>query len=144
MDYLLDMFELLYLANIWFELVFKTFFALLKVWEASEAYQEYLGFIIAIGEAVKDRKLTETVSMSPGCQRLVQMLHKLKKTIGEHTPQEMQARYRKTRLSYCSSLFCAPLVDTVTPPTETGAAAWSRRWTPCWRNSCQSSPEELV
>ena len=63
------------------------------VWEDSEAYQEYLGFIIAIGESVKGRKITEEITMSCCCRRLVDLLTILRKNIGETPACEMQSRY---------------------------------------------------
>jgi len=63
------------------------------VWEDSEAYQEYLGFIIAIGESVKGRKITEDITMSCCCRRLVDLLTILRKNIGETPACEMQSRY---------------------------------------------------
>jgi len=65
----------------------------IQVWEDSEAYQEYLGFIIAIGEAVKGRKLTEEVPMSDCCKRLVSLLAVLRENIHLHPPHEIQTRY---------------------------------------------------
>jgi len=62
-------------------------------WEASEAYQEYLGFIIAIGDAVKGRKLTDEVEMSECCKRLLNLLQRLQGKIEEFPPQEIQTRY---------------------------------------------------
>jgi len=62
-------------------------------WEESEAYQEYLGFIIAIGDSVKGRKLTEEISMTRCCRRLVDLLTILRKNIEETPPCEMQSRY---------------------------------------------------
>jgi len=62
-------------------------------WEASEAYQEYLGFIIAIGDAVKGRKLTDEVEMSESCKRLLNLLQRLQGKIEEFPPQEIQTRY---------------------------------------------------
>ena len=63
------------------------------VWEDSEAYQEYLGFIIAIGESVKGKQLTEEITMSSCCRRLVDLLTILRKNIGETPSCEMQSRY---------------------------------------------------
>jgi len=62
-------------------------------WEASEAYQEYLGFIIAIGDAVKGRKLTEEVEMSDCCTKLINLLQRLADKIEEFPPQDLQTRY---------------------------------------------------
>lgn len=65
----------------------------IQVWEDSEAYQEYLGFIIAIGEAIKGRKMTEDVEMSTCCRRLINMLSILRQNIDLHPPQEIHTRY---------------------------------------------------
>jgi serine/threonine-protein phosphatase 2A activator len=62
------------------------------VWEASEGYQEYLGFIVAIGEAVQGRKLTEEVEMSAPCRRLLAMLGTLRQNILLHPPLDLQTR----------------------------------------------------
>ena len=63
------------------------------VWEDSEAYQEYLGFIIAIGESIKGKKMTEEISMSSCCRRLVDLLTILRNNIEETPPCEMKSRY---------------------------------------------------
>jgi len=62
-------------------------------WEDSEAYQEYLGFIIAISESIKGRKMTEEIPMSSCCRRLVDLLTILRKNIEETPPCEMKSRY---------------------------------------------------
>jgi len=62
-------------------------------WENSEAYQEYLGFIIAIGDCIKGRKITDDVSISPCCSRLISLLKKIRGFMDEFPPHEMQTRY---------------------------------------------------
>ena len=66
---------------------------MITVWEKSESYLEYLGFILAIGDSVKGRKITEAVEMSAACQKLVVMLEKLSDNLKQCSPVEMQARY---------------------------------------------------
>lgn len=65
----------------------------IALWEASQAYQEYLGFIIAIGEAIKGKKLTDEVGMSPCCERLVALLAQLRGNIQTCPPTQIDARY---------------------------------------------------
>ena len=80
--------------------------------------KEYLGFIIAIGDAVKGRKLTDEVKVNPdktrysaltklerltwssftqvemseSCKRLLNLLQRLQGKIEEFPPQEIQTR----------------------------------------------------
>ena len=62
-------------------------------WEKSESYLEYLGFILAIGDSVRSRKITESVDMSAGCQRLSSLLSTLQQNLASCPPAEMAARY---------------------------------------------------
>ena len=64
-----------------------------SVWEKSESYLEYIGFILAIGDSIKGRKITEEVEMSQACHKLVVMLEKLSENLKQSPPGEMQARY---------------------------------------------------
>lgn len=64
-----------------------------QVWEESDAYQEYLGFIIAIGDSIQGRKMSEEVEMSSCCRRLIGLLNILKKNIDLSPPEEIQSRY---------------------------------------------------
>ena len=66
---------------------------MISVWEKSESYLEYLGFILAIGESIKGRKITEEVEMSAACHKLSVMLEKLSDNVKQCSPAEMQARY---------------------------------------------------
>lgn len=67
----------------------------MSVWEESEAYQEYLGFVIAIGESVKGKSLTKDAGQSPSpcCTRLVDLLTRLRKNLEAFPPVQMQQRY---------------------------------------------------
>ena len=42
---------------------------MIQTWENSESYQEYLGFILAIGDSVRGKKLRDTVEISSECQK---------------------------------------------------------------------------
>ena len=66
---------------------------MISVWEKSESYLEYLGFILAIGDSIKGRKITEDIEMSQACQKLIVMLEKLSDNMKQCSPAEMQARY---------------------------------------------------
>ena len=62
-------------------------------WEKSESYLECLGFILAIGDSVRSRKITESVDMSEGCQRLSSLLAALQQNLASCPPAEMAVRY---------------------------------------------------
>ena len=47
-------------------------------WEESEAYQEYVGFILAVGDTIKGKKLRDAGEPSEGCQRLLHLLSSLR------------------------------------------------------------------
>ena len=66
---------------------------MVKTWESSEAYLEYLGFIIAIGDSIKGRKIRETVEISENSQKVLYLLEELKKMMSECSPVEIQTRY---------------------------------------------------
>ena len=65
---------------------------MIQVWEESEAYQEYVGFIMAIGEAIKGKKIRDQVPMSEVCQRLVSLIDNLTSWVEEIPPVEMSSR----------------------------------------------------
>jgi len=66
---------------------------MIQTWEQSEGYQEYLGFIMAIGESIKGKKIRDEMSMSEVCTKLVKLLVKLTSWITEIPAIEMSARY---------------------------------------------------
>ena len=47
-------------------------------WEESEAYQEYVGFILAVGDTIKGKKLRDAGEPSEACQRLLDLLSSLR------------------------------------------------------------------
>ena len=66
---------------------------LIKTWEKSDSYFEYLGFILAIGESIKGRKIKENVGISDNSQKVVDLLSQLKQNISDCSPVEMKSRY---------------------------------------------------
>jgi len=66
---------------------------MIHAWEQSEAYEEYLGFIMAIGEAIKGKKIRDELSMSQVCSQLVKLLETLSSWVAEIPAVEMSARY---------------------------------------------------
>jgi len=66
---------------------------MIQTWENSESYQEYLGFILAIGDSVRGKKLRDTVEISSECQKVINMIDKLRENIKECEPVEIKTRY---------------------------------------------------
>eukprot|EP00088_Acartia_fossae_P022945 TRINITY_DN24027_c0_g1_i2.p1 TRINITY_DN24027_c0_g1~~TRINITY_DN24027_c0_g1_i2.p1 ORF type:complete len:480 (+),score=60.37 TRINITY_DN24027_c0_g1_i2:46-1485(+) len=66
---------------------------MIEVWEESEAYQQYLGFIIDIGESLQGRKISEQIQISENCDKLLKILDQLRQYADDTPPIEMQARY---------------------------------------------------
>ena len=50
-------------------------------WEESEAYQEYVGFILAVGDTIKGKKLKDAGEPSEACQRLLDLLSSLRSVL---------------------------------------------------------------
>ena len=67
---------------------------LIKTWEESEAYQEYIGFILAIGEAIQGKKLRDVTDKSEACQRLLDLLANIREIKSSCPPvEDMKSRY---------------------------------------------------
>ena len=69
---------------------------LIKTWEDSEAYQEYVGFILAIGETIKGQKLRDlaVTDRSEACQRLLDLLSNIREMKSSCPPEsDMKSRY---------------------------------------------------
>merc|ERR1712018_1110244 len=63
-------------------------------WEASEAYQEYLGFIQMIGDAIANKKIRdESVEKSLEVTKFVDLLEILSNWIDEIKPVEQRQRF---------------------------------------------------
>jgi serine/threonine-protein phosphatase 2A activator len=65
----------------------------MRVWEESQAYQDYLGFIVSIGENIVGRKITEKINISEQCARVISVIDSLKNLADQTPPTEMQSRY---------------------------------------------------
>ena len=66
---------------------------MIKTWEKSDSYFEYLGFILAIGDSVKGRKIKENIDVSDKSQKVLDLLSTLKQYINDCSPIEMKTRY---------------------------------------------------
>ncbi|XP_048775727.2 serine/threonine-protein phosphatase 2A activator-like [Ostrea edulis] len=65
----------------------------LKKWEQSEGYRDLVGFITAINEAVKGKKLTDIYHLSKTTENLLAMLEKISKWIDEIPPVDQPQRF---------------------------------------------------
>ncbi|XP_059145992.1 serine/threonine-protein phosphatase 2A activator-like [Physella acuta] len=62
-------------------------------WEKSQAYSDLLGFILALNEAVKNKKIRDQYHSSPLIEKLVNMLDQLDKWIDEIPPIDQPQRF---------------------------------------------------
>ncbi|XP_002736325.1 serine/threonine-protein phosphatase 2A activator-like [Saccoglossus kowalevskii] len=62
-------------------------------WEKSQAYSDYIGFVLTLNESVKSKKLTDECEVSETCQKLVEMLNMLDKWIDEIPPIDQPQRF---------------------------------------------------
>lgn len=65
----------------------------LAKWEKSEAYRDLVGFIIAINEAVKGKKITDPYPVSQTIEKLLVMLDKMSSWIDEIPPVDQPQRF---------------------------------------------------
>ncbi|XP_012233287.1 serine/threonine-protein phosphatase 2A activator-like [Linepithema humile] len=65
----------------------------ITVWQKSEAYFEYLGFILALNEAVQGKTLDTECVQSPILTNVIQMLNKFDEWITEIPPTEQPQRF---------------------------------------------------
>ncbi|GIY48701.1 hypothetical protein CDAR_314501 [Caerostris darwini] len=65
----------------------------MKKWEKSEASREYLGFILAMNEAVKGKKISDVPIKSEMVSKLIKLLETLDKWIDEIPPIEQPQRF---------------------------------------------------
>ena len=66
----------------------------LKKWEKSEAYQEYLGFIQMIGEAISGKKIRDDkIDKSEAVLKTLEMLEILSQWADEIKLEEQQQRF---------------------------------------------------
>lgn len=65
----------------------------MAMWEKSEAYQEYVGFFIALNESVKGKSASGKYSESPCVQSMVELLDTMEHWIEEYPPVEQPQRF---------------------------------------------------
>ncbi|CAL7946843.1 unnamed protein product [Xylocopa violacea] len=65
----------------------------MAIWEKSEAYFEYLGFILALNESVQGKTLNVECSQSPAVGNVVQMLNEFDEWITQIPPTEQPQRF---------------------------------------------------
>ena len=61
-------------------------------WESVKPFIHYLrvaGFIVAIGDSIKGRKISESIDLSPPCQQLLHLLAVLRDQADSTAPAEM-------------------------------------------------------
>lgn len=62
-------------------------------WKNSEAYFDYMGFVMTMNEAVKGKKISDIGNMSQLVENMISMLDKLDKWIDEIPPIEQPQRF---------------------------------------------------
>ncbi|XP_022084364.1 serine/threonine-protein phosphatase 2A activator-like isoform X2 [Acanthaster planci] len=62
-------------------------------WEKSQAYQDFLGFILLVSKSVKSKKISDCVSSSEICKMLINMLDTFNSWIDEIPPTDQPQRY---------------------------------------------------
>ena len=65
----------------------------MAVWEKSEAYSEYLGFILALNEAIQGKPLNVECPQSPVVNNVIEMLNELDEWITQIPPTEQPQRF---------------------------------------------------
>lgn len=65
----------------------------MAIWEKSEAYMEYTGFIATLNEAIKGKPLSVDCKISNNVTKLENMLEKIDKTIDDFPPIEQPQRF---------------------------------------------------
>lgn len=68
----------------------------MAIWEKSEAYMEYTGFIATLNEAIKGKPLSVDCKISNNVSKFIKLLEKIHKTIDEFPPVEQPQRFGNT------------------------------------------------
>ncbi|XP_073947144.1 serine/threonine-protein phosphatase 2A activator-like isoform X1 [Choristoneura fumiferana] len=68
----------------------------MAVWEKSEAYMEYTGFIATINEAIKGKPLSVDCKVNDNVKKLLHVLEEIGKYIEEFPPVEQPQRFGNT------------------------------------------------
>ncbi|XP_028318411.1 serine/threonine-protein phosphatase 2A activator [Gouania willdenowi] len=65
----------------------------MEKWRRSQAYADYMGFILTLNEAVKGKKLTCEYQVSPTVEKLLELLATLERWINETPPVDQPSRF---------------------------------------------------
>lgn len=65
----------------------------MAIWEKSEAYMEYTGFIATLNEAIKGKPLSVDCKVSENVNKIMKMLEKIDSMIDEFPPIEQPQRF---------------------------------------------------
>ncbi|XP_070531664.1 serine/threonine-protein phosphatase 2A activator-like [Ptychodera flava] len=65
----------------------------LPKWEKSQAYRDYMGFVMSLNESVKGKKLTDDCEVSEACQKIIDLLAVLDRWIDEIPPIDQPQRF---------------------------------------------------
>ncbi|XP_047344827.1 serine/threonine-protein phosphatase 2A activator-like isoform X2 [Vespa velutina] len=65
----------------------------MSVWEKSEAYFEYLGFILALNKSIEGKSLDSKCEQSPAVENILKMLNNLDEWITQIPPTEQPQRF---------------------------------------------------
>ncbi|XP_059049041.1 serine/threonine-protein phosphatase 2A activator-like [Achroia grisella] len=68
----------------------------MAVWEKSEAYMEYTGFIATLNEAIRGKPLSVDCKISQNVTKIINLLDKIDKIIDEFPPVEQPQRFGNT------------------------------------------------
>jgi hypothetical protein len=70
---------------------FRSFFSILDHTrqQATDGLPVFLGFISAVGDSIKGRKISEPVDLSPHCSQLLQLLAALRQLADDVAPADM-------------------------------------------------------
>ncbi|XP_077904522.1 serine/threonine-protein phosphatase 2A activator isoform X1 [Ictidomys tridecemlineatus] len=88
-------------------------------WKRSQAYADYIGFILTLNEGVKGKKLTFEYRVSEAIEKLVALLNTLDRWIDETPPVDQPSRFgNKAYRTWYAKLDeeAENLVSTVVPP----------------------------
>ncbi|XP_069465322.1 serine/threonine-protein phosphatase 2A activator isoform X2 [Ambystoma mexicanum] len=93
-------------------------------WKRSQAYAEYIGFILTLNEAVKGKKLTSEYKVSEAVEAVLSLLNTLDRWIDETPPMDRPSRFgNKAFRTWYSKLEqeAENLVSVVIPPALSAA-----------------------
>ncbi|MBN3319779.1 PTPA phosphatase, partial [Atractosteus spatula] len=94
-------------------------------WKRSQAYADYIGFILTLNEGVKGKKLSSEFKVSETVQQLMSVLETLDRWIDETPPVDQPSRFgNKAYRSWYAKLEqeAESLVSGVIPPDRAAAA----------------------